>query len=161
MSDVFFASSGCRAPDHHLGVGSGTHAAQTARVMVAFEPVRRRDRRRTRVVVVGDVNSTLACALVGRQGRRSASPTSRPACAAATGRCPRRSTASSPTASATCCFAPSPDAVDNLRAEGYRDDQIHFVGNVMIDTLLGNLDAAARTDVADAARPRPAGRTAS
>src|SRR5262244_1790587 len=64
MNDVFFADLGIRAPDHHLGTGSGSHAEQTARVMTAFEPLVER-LAPDAVVVVGDVTSTLACALVG------------------------------------------------------------------------------------------------
>src|SRR5690348_1714040 len=63
MNDVFFRDLGLRRPDVHLGTGSGTHAEQTGRVMAAFEPVVA-DRKPDAVVVVGDVNSTLACALV-------------------------------------------------------------------------------------------------
>src|SRR5258708_1792751 len=63
MSGLFFEELGMPRPDVHLGIGSGTHAAQTARVMMAFDEVL--DKRETDVVlVVGDVNSTLACALV-------------------------------------------------------------------------------------------------
>src|SRR5436309_3394682 len=62
MDGVFFDELGVRSPDHHLGVGSGTQAEQTARTMLAFEPVVV-DRRPDLVVVVGDVNGTLACAL--------------------------------------------------------------------------------------------------
>jgi UDP-N-acetylglucosamine 2-epimerase (non-hydrolysing) len=63
MSDSFFRDLDLPAPDVHLGVGSGTHAAQTAAVMTAFEPVLMKEQPDW-VVVVGDVNSTLACALV-------------------------------------------------------------------------------------------------
>src|ERR1039458_9028922 len=63
MSDVFFAELGIRRPDHFLGAGSGTHAVQTCRVMTAFEPLVA-ELAPDVVVVVGDVNSTLACALV-------------------------------------------------------------------------------------------------
>jgi UDP-N-acetylglucosamine 2-epimerase (non-hydrolysing) len=63
MSDAFFQDLGIPDPDHHLGVGSGSHAVQTARVMESFEPVLEQERPDW-VVVVGDVNSTLACALV-------------------------------------------------------------------------------------------------
>src|SRR5262245_48148483 len=63
MNDVFFRDLGIRPPDHHLGSGSGSHAQQTARVMVAFEPLLD-ELRPDAVVVVGDVTSTLACALV-------------------------------------------------------------------------------------------------
>src|SRR5579859_5836131 len=63
MSDVFFSDLGLRQPDHHLAVGSGSHATQTSKVMLAFEPVIEATAPDA-VVVVGDVNSTLACALV-------------------------------------------------------------------------------------------------
>lgn len=63
MSDVFFDELGIRPPDHHLEVGSASHAVQTARIMEAFEPVVERERPGW-VVVAGDVNSTVACALV-------------------------------------------------------------------------------------------------
>ena len=97
MSQVFFDELDIRKPDEHLGVGSGSHAEQTARVMVAFEALlgdaarrrRRRGRRRELHARVLDRR---------REGRAFSSRTSRPGCAAATGRCPRRSTGSSPTA---------------------------------------------------------------
>src|SRR5262245_64637013 len=63
MSDVFFRDLGIRVPDVHLGVGSGSHAEQTARIMVEFEKVCFREKPDL-VVVVGDVNSTMACAIV-------------------------------------------------------------------------------------------------
>ena len=63
MSQVFFDDLGLPQPDYYLGVGSGTHAEQTARVMLAFEPLVR-ELQPDLVLVVGDVNSTLACALV-------------------------------------------------------------------------------------------------
>ena len=63
MSSVFFAELGIPQPDVNLGVGSGSHAVQTARIMESFEPVCQRERPDW-VVVVGDVNSTMACALV-------------------------------------------------------------------------------------------------
>ena len=75
LSQVFFDQLGLPRPDHHLGVGSGSHGLQTGRIMVAFEPVLERERPAA-VVVVGDVNSTLACALVAAkavfpEGRRT------------------------------------------------------------------------------------------
>src|SRR5437764_11550165 len=69
MNDVFFRDLGLRAPDHHLGAGSGTHAAQTARVMTAFEPLVD-TLVPDAVVVVGDVNATVACALVAAKAGR-------------------------------------------------------------------------------------------
>jgi hypothetical protein len=70
MSDAFFRDLGLPEPEHHLGVGSGTHAQQTARVMTAFEPVLVAERPDW-VVVVGDVNSTLACVLVAAKLREA------------------------------------------------------------------------------------------
>lgn len=140
MSDVFFDELGIRPPDHHLDVGSGTHARQTAALMVGFEDFVDKARPRA-VVVVGDVNSTVACALVaakagafvvhveaGLRSRDWAMPEE--VNRVVTDRL------------SDLLLAPSPDAVDNLKAEGYRDDQIRLVGNVMIDTLRSNLDRA-------------------
>lgn len=136
MSDVFFAELGLRRPDHHLGTGSGSHAQQTARVMVEFEKFLAPSNA-DMVVVVGDVTSTLSCALVGAKhgalvahvesGLRSRDWTM-----------PEEINRVVTDRVSDLLFAPSPDAVDNLRAEGYREDQIHLVGNVMIDTLMAN-----------------------
>jgi UDP-N-acetylglucosamine 2-epimerase (non-hydrolysing) len=141
MSDVFFAELGIRLPDHFLGAGSGTHAVQTGRVMTAFEPLAA-ELAPDVVVVVGDVNSTLACALVTaklgaplahveaglRSGDRSM---------------PEEINRLLTDRVSDYLFAPSADAVANLRAEGYGQEQIHLVGNVMVDTLLANADRAA------------------
>ena len=136
LSDVFLDELGIRSPDRLLGVGSGSHATQTAAVMTAFEPIV--DELAPDVVVVaGDVNSTVACALVGAKrgclvahveaGLRSRDWSM-----------PEEVNRLVTDRLSDHLLAPSPDAVDNLRAEGYRDDQIHLVGNVMIDTLLAN-----------------------
>ena len=142
MSGVFLDDLGLRQPDRWLGVGSGTHAEQTARVMVAFEPVVE-ELCPDVVVVVGDVNSTLGCALVAAKagamvahveaGLRSRDWSM-----------PEELNRVVTDRVSDDLFAPSMDAVDNLQAEGYRDDQIHLVGNVMVDSLLGNLDRAIR-----------------
>jgi UDP-N-acetylglucosamine 2-epimerase (non-hydrolysing) len=141
MSEVFFADLGLRPPDHYLGAGSGTHAQQTGRVMTAFEPLAA-DLTPDVVVVVGDVNSTLACALV------TAKLPARLAHVEAGLRSRDRSMPEEINRIVTDrlsdhLFAPSPDAVDNLRAEGFPDGQIHLVGNVMVDTLLANIGRAA------------------
>jgi UDP-N-acetylglucosamine 2-epimerase (non-hydrolysing) len=140
MSDVFFDELGLRPPDVHLGVGSGTHGEQTARVMAAFEAVVT-ERRPDWVVVAGDVNSTVACALVGAKsgtfvahveaGLRSRDWTM-----------PEEVNRVVTDRLSDLLFAPSQDAVENLRAEGYRDDQIVLAGNVMVDTLLANVERA-------------------
>ena len=140
MSDVFFDDLGLRAPDAHLNVGSGTHAEQTAKVMIAFERhinVTEPDW----VVVVGDVNSTLACALVGAKagckvahveaGLRSRDWSM-----------PEEVNRVATDHVSDLLLAPSPDGVENLQAEGFSDPQIELVGNVMIDTLLANVDRA-------------------
>jgi UDP-N-acetylglucosamine 2-epimerase (non-hydrolysing) len=144
MNDVFFRDLGLRPPDHHLGTGSGSHAEQTGRVMTAFEPLVGAVSPDA-VVVVGDVNSTLACALVAAKagsvvahveaGLRSRDWAM-----------PEEINRVVTDRVSDLLFAPSPDAVTNLRAEGYRDDQIHLVGNVMIDTLFANLDRALTSD---------------
>jgi UDP-N-acetylglucosamine 2-epimerase (non-hydrolysing) len=140
LSDVFFAELGLPEPDAHLGVGSGSHAEQTARIMTAFEPELRRFDPAV-VVVVGDVNSTLACSLVAAKehypiahveaGLRChdffmAEEINRRLCDHLS----------------TYLFTTSRDARDNLLAEGIADERIEFVGNTMIDTLLRSADAA-------------------
>jgi UDP-N-acetylglucosamine 2-epimerase (non-hydrolysing) len=147
MSDVFFADLDLPKPDHFLGVGSGTHAEQTARVMTAFEPLLA-SAPANAVVVVGDVNSTVACALVAAKagtlvahveaGLRSRDWSM-----------PEEVNRVVTDRVSDLLLAPSPDAVDNLQAEGYRADQIHLVGNTMIDTLLAHLDAARSRPVAE------------
>ncbi|XVU29488.1 non-hydrolyzing UDP-N-acetylglucosamine 2-epimerase [Actinoplanes sp. CA-054009] len=144
MNDVFFTDLGLRKPDRHLGTGSGSHAEQTARVMLAFEPLVD-ELEPDAVVVVGDVTSTLACALVAAKagitvahveaGLRSRDWSM-----------PEEVNRLATDRLSDLLFAPSPDGVDNLRAEGYHEDQIHLAGNVMIDTLHANLDRALGSD---------------
>jgi UDP-N-acetylglucosamine 2-epimerase (non-hydrolysing) len=134
MSDVFFRELGIPIPDVHLGVGSGTHAEQTARIMVEFEKVCV-DRRPDLVLVVGDVNSTLACAIVAAKlcipvvhveaGLRSFDRTM-----------PEEVNRVVTDALSSILFTTSRDADENLIREGIDASKIHFVGNVMIDTLL-------------------------
>lgn len=150
MSDTFFDELGLRAPDVHLEVGSGTHAEQTGRVMTAFEPVVA-DLHPDIVVVVGDVNSSMACAIVAAK----AGPLVAHVEAGLRSRdwsMPEEVNRVVTDRVSDFLLAPSPDAVENLRLEGYRDDQIHLVGNVMIDTLLANRERAfARPTLADLA----------
>jgi UDP-N-acetylglucosamine 2-epimerase (non-hydrolysing) len=144
MNDVFFTDLGLRPPDRHLGTGSGSHAEQTARVMLAFEPLVD-ELTPDAVVVVGDVTSTLACGLVAAKagvpvGHVEAGLRSRD------WSMPEEVNRVVTDRLSDLLFAPSPDGVDNLRAEGYHDDQIHLAGNVMIDTLFANLDRALASD---------------
>ncbi|WP_405731324.1 UDP-N-acetylglucosamine 2-epimerase (non-hydrolyzing) [Streptomyces sp. NBC_01537] len=140
MNDVFFADLGIRPPDRFLGVGSGSHAEQTGRVMTAFEPLLG-EVSPDIVVVVGDINSTLACALVtAKAGPLLAHVES--GLRSRDWSMPEEVNRVATDRVSDYLLAPSPDAVENLRAEGYREDQIHLVGNVMIDTLLANLERA-------------------
>lgn len=146
MSDVFFRQLGLPRPDVDLGVGSGSHAAQTAALLVALEEqVTTLDPQL--VVVYGDVNSTLAAALVAAKlhvpvahveaGLRSFDDTM-----------PEEINRRVTDSLSALHFVTSPEAIGHLAREGVAADGIHFVGNPMIDTLLANLD---RFDV-DAAR---------
>ncbi len=148
MSGVFFADLDLRAPDHHLAAGSGSHAVQTAAVMTSFETLLGR-LRPDLVVVFGDVNSTLACALVAaKAGVRAAH-------VEAGLRSGDRSMPEEINRIVTdrLCddlFATSPEAVEHLLREGVPSEQVHLVGNVMVDTLLARReDALARPILAD------------
>ena len=145
MSGRLLEEIGLREPDHFLGVGSGSHAWQTARVMEGFEPLMTSERP-DMVLVVGDVNSTVACALVAAKagalvahveaGLRSRDWAM-----------PEEINRVVTDRLSDYLFAPSADAAANLRDEGYRTDQIHLVGNVMVDTLFACLDRARAGDV--------------
>ena len=147
MSATFFRDLGIPEPDFNLGVGSGSHAAQTANIMRAFEPLLGQIRPDL-VVVVGDVNSTLACALVAAKlgcpvahveaGLRSRDRGM-----------PEEINRLLTDQLADLLFTPSRDADVNLRAEGIPSERIHFVGNIMIDTLMACRE---RTQVRDAPR---------
>ena len=140
MSDVFFDDLGIRPPDHSLGVGSGSHAEQTGRVMVAFEALLETVTPDV-VVVVGDVNSTLACAIVGAKAGPYVAHVESGLRSRDWGM-PEEVNRVATDRISDFLLAPSPDAVDNLRAEGYSDERVHLVGNVMVDTLLANLERA-------------------
>ena len=149
MSDAFFRDLGLPEPHHYLEVGSGTHAAQTARVMLAFEPVLRRERPDW-VVVVGDVNSTLACALVAVKLRPELG------CRIAhveaglrshDWRMPEEVNRVLTDRISDLLLTPSRDALPNLTAEGIPAARVVFVGNVMIDALLQHLPAARALDL--------------
>jgi UDP-N-acetylglucosamine 2-epimerase (non-hydrolysing) len=140
MSDSFFRDLELPEPDTHLGVGSGSHAAQTAAVMERFEPVVLSENPDW-VLVVGDVNSTIACALVCvklgvkvahvEAGLRSRDRSM-----------PEEINRLLTDQIADLLFTPSVDANENLLAEGIPRERICFVGNIMIDSLQKNLKAA-------------------
>lgn len=152
MSDSFFRDLGLRVPDFHLGVGSGSHAAQTANVMQAFEPVLL-EQRPSWLVVVGDVNSTLACALVaaklrGETGTRVAHVEA--GLRSGDWRMPEEINRVLTDRLAHVLFLSSHDARENLLAEGIPEDRIVFAGNVMVDTLFLHLTRARAIGRADA-----------
>jgi UDP-N-acetylglucosamine 2-epimerase (non-hydrolysing) len=143
MSDGFFRDLGIVAPDVNLGVGSETHAVQTARIMERFEPVLL-EQRPDWVVVYGDVNSTMAAAVVASKlgirvahveaGLRSFDRTM-----------PEEINRIITDRLATLLLTPSRDADAQLKIEGEPDEEIEFVGNVMIDSLFFSLPAARAT----------------
>ncbi|HEX8222910.1 MAG TPA: UDP-N-acetylglucosamine 2-epimerase (non-hydrolyzing) [Allosphingosinicella sp.] len=133
MSDAFFADLKLPAPDHHLGVGSGSHAEQTGGVMIAYEKVALADRPDW-IIVVGDVNSTAACAMVGGKlgikvvhleaGLRSGDRAM-----------PEELNRLVTDVLADVLWTPSPDADANLIAEGIPEGRISRVGNIMLDSF--------------------------
>jgi len=145
MSDAFFSDLDLPAPDVHLGVGSISHAAQTAAIMQRFEPVVLEEKPDW-VLVVGDVNSTLAAALVCAKlgvkvahveaGLRSRDRTM-----------PEEINRLLTDQIADLLFTPSPDADENLRAEGIPSERIRLVGNIMIDSLYKHLERAAQSQI--------------
>lgn len=153
MSASFFRDLGMPAPDVNLEVGSGTHAEQTARVMLAFEPVLL-ELQPDWVVVVGDVNSTLACALVASKlgikvahveaGLRSNDWTM-----------PEEVNRVLTDRLSDLLLTPSADADENLRQEGISAEKIVRVGNVMIDTLFRQRDIAQQSRVLEELELKP------
>ena len=132
MSEAFFRDLKLPSPDLHLGVGSGSHAEQTANVMLAYEQACVADRPDL-VVVVGDVNSTLACALVGSKLRITVAHLE----AGLRSRdrdMPEEINRLVTDTVADVLWTPSPDGDENLLAEGVAPDKITRVGNIMIDS---------------------------
>lgn len=144
MQSTFFDQLGLPVPDIDLGVGSASHAVQTGEIMIRFEPIVDAVGPKA-VVVVGDVNSTVACALVAAKknipvahveaGLRSRDRTM-----------PEEINRLLTDQIAELHFTTERDARDNLLAEGISGDGIHFVGNVMIDTLLHHREHAIAPD---------------
>lgn len=145
MSDIFFEQLGIPHPDINLGIGSGSHAVQTGQMMIAMEPVML-ERRPDLVLVYGDINSTAAAALVCaklgiplghveaglRSGDRSM---------------PEEVNRLVTDQLADHHFTPSRDGDENLLKEGVDPQKIHFVGNLMIDTLVRQLEFARKPDL--------------
>jgi UDP-N-acetylglucosamine 2-epimerase (non-hydrolysing) len=142
MSDVFFEQLGVPAPNVNLAVGSGSPAWQTAEIMTRLEPVLL-DGKPDVVLVYGDVNSTVAAALVGAKlGVRVGHV--EPGLRSSIAPCRRKSTGWSPISLLICSLTPSEDGDINLQKEGIPAERIFRVGNVMIDSLVRLLPAAQR-----------------
>jgi UDP-N-acetylglucosamine 2-epimerase (non-hydrolysing) len=148
MSDIFLEDLGVPAPDHMLGVGSASHAVQTARVMERIEPVLIEERPDL-VIVPGDVNSTLAATLVAvklgipvahlESGLRSFDRTM-----------PEEINRIVADEFSEYLFLHSTEAIENLRAEGIADGHMHYVGNTMIDSLVAVEERFRNTNAASA-----------
>ena len=138
MSDVFFSDLGLPTPDVHLGVGGGSHAEQTAGVMLRFEQLCLQEKPDL-VLVVGDVNATMATSVVASKlhipvahveaGLRSRDMSM-----------PEEINRLITDVIADLLLTPSPDANVNLQKEGIPEEKIHLVGNIMIDTLVKSLE---------------------
>lgn len=147
MSEIFFKQLAIPEPDINLDVGSGSHAVQTAQIMMKFEEVVLAHKP-DMVLVYGDINSTVAAALVCAKlqlpvshveaGLRSGDRTM-----------PEEINRLVTDQIANLLFTPSPDGDENLLREGVAKERIHFVGNVMIDTLVRLLPQAEALDIVD------------
>jgi UDP-N-acetylglucosamine 2-epimerase (non-hydrolysing) len=147
MSGQFFRDLGLPEPDYHLGAGGGSHAQQTAEIMKRLEPVLM-DRRPRGIIVVGDVNSTVAGALVAKKlgidvvhaegGLRSFDRTM-----------PEEINRLVTDAISDVLLVTEQSGVDNLLREGVAPEHIHLVGNLMIDSLRKHLPRAMQSDIRD------------
>lgn len=147
MSELFFRDLGIPEPDMNLEVGSASHAVQTAEIMKRFEPVVLEENPDW-VIVVGDVNSTIACAMVASKlgvkvahveaGLRSFDRGM-----------PEEINRVLTDSISDLLLVSEPSGVENLKKEGVADEKVHFVGNVMIDTLLKNREKAKSSKVLD------------
>lgn len=153
MSEIFFSELGIRKPDISLEVGSGSHAVQTAAVMTKFEPVCLSERPGV-VLVVGDVNSTMACTLVAAKlgikvahleaGLRSFDRSM-----------PEEINRLVTDALSDLLLTPTADADENLLKEGIANEKIKRVGNIMIDSLVANLPKARASRICEEMKIKP------
>jgi len=144
MSDIFFEELGIRQPDYHLGAGGGTHAQQTAKIMTGFEEICEKDRPDL-VIVVGDVNSTLACSIVAKKmhikvahveaGLRSFDLSM-----------PEEINRMVTDSISDMFFVTEEQGMENLLKEGKSQESLHFVGHVMIDNLFYQLEKFKKMD---------------
>jgi len=153
MSKAFFDDLRIPRPDLNLGVGSSSQSSQTAKIMMSFEPIALKFKPNY-VLVVGDVNSAVACALVAVQndikvihveaGLRSFDRSM-----------PEEINRIIIDAISDLLFVSEPSGIKNLKREGIDSSKIHFVGNVMIDTLLANCKKSRKSRVIDKYNLKP------
>ena len=153
MSKKFFNELDIPEPDINIGVGSGSHAIQTANIMIRFEPVVQ-EFKPDYVLVVGDVNSTIACGLVAvklgvklihvEAGLRSFDRSM-----------PEEINRVLTDSISDLLFVSEQSGVENLKNEGIDPKKIHFVGNVMIDSLLANRKKAQKSDILNKLKLKP------
>jgi UDP-N-acetylglucosamine 2-epimerase (non-hydrolysing) len=144
MNDVFFEELGIPQPDVFMAAGGGSHAQQTAKIMVGFEELCQNERPAA-VLVVGDVNSTLACSIVAKKlnipvahveaGLRSGDMTM-----------PEEINRLVTDSISDWFFVTEPAALEHLRREGKPDSAVHYVGHVMVDNVLYQADKLAHAD---------------
>jgi UDP-N-acetylglucosamine 2-epimerase (non-hydrolysing) len=144
MNDVFFEELGIPQPDVFMAAGGGSHAQQTAKIMVGFEELCTAERPAA-VLVVGDVNSTLACSIVAKKlnipvahveaGLRSGDMAM-----------PEEINRLVTDSISDWFFVTEPSAVQHLRREGKSEDKIHYVGHVMVDNVLYQADKLSNAD---------------
>jgi len=155
MSKVFFDELGMPKPDFYLGIGSGSHAVQTAGVMVSFEKILL-DEKPDLVIVAGDVNSTIACSLVAKKlhiavahveaGLRSFDR-----------EMPEEINRILTDTISDLLFVTEETGLKNLKKEGIADEKVFFTGNVMIDSLVNNSSVIDASDILDKLRIRKGG----
>jgi UDP-N-acetylglucosamine 2-epimerase (non-hydrolysing) len=153
MSDIFFKELQIPEPHYNLGVGSGSHAEQTAKIMIEFEKVCIAEKPDL-VVVVGDVNSTIACSLTSKKlgikvahveaGLRSYDNTM-----------PEEINRLLTDRISDYLFVSEESGIENLKKEGTSDEKIHFVGNIMIDTLINSLDKIDKSNILNELNLKP------
>jgi len=155
MSKIFFDELGLPAPDFYLGIGSGSHAVQTAGVMVAFEKILLEEKP-DMVIVAGDVNSTIACSLVAKKmhipvahveaGLRSWDR-----------EMPEEINRVLTDAISDLLFVTEESGLENLRREGIADSKVFFTGNVMIDSLVKNQSLIDASGILEELQLKPSG----
>jgi len=145
MSDIFFKNLNIPKPDIHLNVGSASHSIQTARIMGAFEKVLIREKPQL-IIVVGDVNSTLACSLVASKMNTKVAHVEA-GLRSFDNRMPEEINRKVTDLLADFLFVSEKSGLRNLKKEGIASEKIHFVGNIMIDTLLFNLPAIDKSNI--------------